>query len=290
MTGVIIAAVVFALGAWLAITAIFPAVRPLGDALARLHQPTPTATGGRVGFGWTALTTTITRRTQRVAGLDADLAVTATSPEAFATQIAVATLVGFLAGPLAALLATLATGTVSWAFPTVVLATGGVVGGVVPFWLLRARAGRARRDLRHALGAWLDIVVLLIASGIGHESAMTDAARAGEGPAFRELRRAVTEAGFGANLWDVLDRTGERLAVVELRELAAVAQLASTSGASIRDSLITKARSLRGHLLADQEATAAARGRMMFAPIVLIGFAFITYLVYPLLTNIHLPT
>ena len=276
MTGVIIAAVVFALGAWLAITAIFPAVRPLGDALARLHQPTPTATGGRVGFGWTALTTTITRRTQRVAGLDADLAVTATSPEAFATQIAVATLVGVLAGPLAALLAT--------------LATGGVVGGVVPFWLLRARAGRARRDLRHALGAWLDIVVLLIASGIGHESAMTDAARAGDGPAFRELRRAVTEAGFGANLWDVLDRTGERLAVVELRELAAVAQLASTSGASIRDSLITKARSLRGHLLADQEATAAARGRMMFAPIVLIGFAFITYLVYPLLTNIHLPT
>ena len=280
---VLVAAGGFAAGMWLLFTVLFPARPSITTAIARLHQP---ARPPITGIGWRSWHQTLALH---VAGsrVRQDLAVTGTTAESFASQLMTTTLIGGLTGPVVAVAAAMC-GTTALV-PALVVVAGAGIGMLVPFLRLRAAARVARRDLRHALGAWLDCVVLLIASGIGPEAAMTDATTAGTGPAFRELQRAVTEAAFGANLWAVFDRTGERLGVIELRELAAVAQLASTSGVAIRDSLTTKARSLRARLLAEQEATAGARGRMMFAPIVLIGFAFIAYLVYPLLTSVGLP-
>lgn len=282
-----------AAGLWLLIGALFPARRPLGLALTRLQQPlqparNPTRTSGR-GAGLVVVAVverTITRTTR----LRPALEITGRTPERFATQLTVATLAGAVAGPLVGVAVAGVTATGWWSFPAILAPTGAAFSAAMTVGVLRADGRRARRDLRHALGSWLDVVVLLIASGIGPESAMTDAARSGSGPAFGQLHRIVAEASFGASLWDAFDRGGERLGVVELRELAAVAQLAGQSGASIRESLMTKARSLRGHLLAEQEATAATRARMMFGPIVVIAFAFLTYLVYPLLTNLRLPS
>ena len=278
-----------AAGVWLLIGALFPARRPLGLALTRLQQPLQPARSRTSGRG-AGLVAVVERAITRTARLRPALEITGRTPQRFATQLTVATLTGAMAGPLVGIAVSGVTATRWWSFPAILAPTGAALGAAVTVAVLRADARRARRDLRHALGSWLDVVVLLIASGIGPESAMTDAARAGSGPAFAQLHRIVAEASFGASLWDAFDRGGERLGVVELRELAAVAQLAGQSGASIRESLMTKARSLRGHLLAEQEAAAAARARMMFGPIVVIAFAFLTYLVYPLLTNLRLPS
>ena len=61
-------------------------------------------------------------------------------------------------------------------------------------WCCAREAVQARSDFRHALGAYLDVLVLLLAAQEGPEGAMDLAAQAGHGPAFGELRRAVWEA------------------------------------------------------------------------------------------------
>ena len=123
--------------------------------------------------------------------------------------------------------------------------------------MLRAEAAQARTDFRHALGAYLDVLVLLLAAQEGPESAMDLAAQAGQGPAFAELRRAVWQARLsGEPLWDTLDDLGRRLRIAELREIAAAGSLAGESGAAVRQSLTAKARALRQAALAEAETTA----------------------------------
>ena len=48
---------------------------------------------------------------------------------------------------------------------------------------LRSDAEKARREFRHALAAYLELVTILMAGGAGVETAMFDAAAIGEGPA-----------------------------------------------------------------------------------------------------------
>ena len=89
---------------------------------------------------------------------------------------------------------------------------GAALGFLAPRLVLRAEAAKARSDFRHALSAYLDVLVLLLAAGEGPEGAMETAARAGNGPAFIELRRATVQARLsGEPIWDTLDDLGRRL-------------------------------------------------------------------------------
>ena len=149
------------------------------------------------------------------------------------------------------------------------------------------RRHEARTDFRHALGAYLDVLVLLLAAHEGPESAMDLAAQAGEGPAFAELRRAVWQARLaGEPVWDTLDDLGRRLRITELREVAAAGSLAGESGAAVRRSLTAKARSLRQAALAEAETVARKRSQALFGPLVLMGLGFVVFLIYPMLTNL----
>ena len=156
---------------------------------------------------------------------------------------------------------------------------GALVGWMVPRAMLRSDAARARRDFRHALGAYLDVLVLLLAAHEGTESAMDLAARAGTGPAFAELRRAVSQARLsGDPVWDRLDELGRRVRIPELREIAATGSLAGESGAAVRRSLTAKARALRTAALAEAETAARRKSQAMFAPLVLMGLGFVLFL------------
>ena len=171
--------------------------------------------------------------------------------------------------------------------PVWVMLFGAVVGWFLPRLLLRAEAAEARTDFRHALGAYLDVLVLLLAAQEGPESAMDLAAQAGQGPAFAELRRAVWQARLaGEPVWDTLDELGRRLRIAELREVAAAGSLAGESGAAVRQSLTAKARSLRQAALAEAETTARKQSQALFGPLVLMGLGFVVFLIYPLLTNL----
>ena len=104
-------------------------------------------------------------------------------------------------------------------------------------WCCGREAAKARTDFRHALGAYLDVLVLLLAAQEGPEGAMETAARAGNGPAFMEIRRATVAARLsGEPVWDALDELGRRIGVVELREVAAAGSLAGERGAAVRKS------------------------------------------------------
>jgi Flp pilus assembly protein TadB len=174
-----------------------------------------------------------------------------------------------------------------WLVPVWVVAAGAVVGYVVPRLITRSQAATARRDFRHALGAYLDVLVLLLAAHEGPESAMDLAARAGRGPAFDELRQATFRARLsGEAVWTSLDELGARIDVVELRQIASAGTLAGESGAAVRKSLTAKARALRSASLSAAEATARKQSQAMFAPLVVMGIGFILFLLYPLVTNL----
>lgn len=285
-------ALVFAGGVWLIVGSVWPAPRPLVAALQRSYTPARRplrrtgvdGAGGRLGT-WTA------RHLRSALLLDLatvrDLEIMRRPVEVHAATCATGALLGGLAGPLLWSVTVLAGSPLPLLVPVWLMAVGAVLGWWIPRLLLRAQAIEARRDVRHALGAYLDVLVLLLAAHEGPESAMEIAAAAGGGPAFDELRRAVDEARLsGDPVWGRLDDLGRRLGVDELREIAAAGSLAGESGAAVRRSLTAKARSLRASALAEAETRARRNSQAMFGPLVLMGLGFIFFLIYPLLTNL----
>jgi tight adherence protein C len=295
---ILIAALMFAGGVWLLVSTLWPARTPLAVALQRLHTPglprplnvpsTATEQSPLVSSGrW------LLRRTKGGGFKDKrtlqDLAVIHRPLEVQAGATVMAAVAGAVLGPLAWVIV-VATGTGLPAIVPVWFALLGLMlGFIVPRLVLRAEAAKARKDFRHALGAYLDVLVLLLAANEGPEGAMETAARAGNGAAFMELRRATVQARLsGDPIWDALDELGRRINVPEVCEVAAAGGLAGERGAAIRKSLVAKARSLRTTSLASSEADARRRSQAMFAPIVLMGFGFILFLLYPLVSNIQL--
>lgn len=285
----------FAAGVWLIVAAIWPARPHLSAAVNRLRspgKPWPTPRVGpvddslvaRVG-GW------VVGRVRAAVFVDdrtvADLELLRRPVEVHAGTTVFAAVACALFGPILWSVAALGDVRLPVVVPVWLMAVGALAGWFLPRLVLRAEATRARADFRHALGAYLDVLVLLLAAQEGPESAMEIAAGAGDGPAFDELRRAVHEARLsGDPVWDRLERLGRRVDIVEVREIAAAGSLAGESGAAVRRSLTAKARALRTAAVSGAEASARQRSQAMFAPLVLMGFGFLVFLVYPLLTNL----
>lgn len=291
------AALAFAGGVWLFVATMWPAPPPLADALERLHS-TGSVTAKRIPstMPTDSLVVNWGRRVLDRVNSDgfiddkvaADLAVVRRPAEMYAGTCALAALAGAVLGPITWFLVALAGTRLPVIVPLWLGASGMAAGAIAPRFILRAEAKQARSDFRHALGAYLDILVLLLAANHGAEGAMREAALAGNGPAFMELRRATTRAQYSGAVWDALDELGERIDLVELREIASAGTLAGERGAAVRKSLVAKARSLRSSSLSAAESTARARSQAMFGPILLMGFGFIVFLIFPLLSNLDI--
>lgn len=166
--------------------------------------------------------------------------------------------------------------------------------GSVAGWLyaavdLRTDADRARRDVRHAVASYLELVTILMAGGAGPESAMFSAAEVGRGPAFRHLRSALAAAQVRQEPpWALLGQLGQRLAVPDLVELGASMTLAG-GGAQVKDTLSTKAASIRVSDLARVESEAQARSETMALPVVMMFAGFLLLLGYPALAGLAGP-
>jgi Flp pilus assembly protein TadB len=170
--------------------------------------------------------------------------------------------------------------------PAVVVFWGAVAGAAaglgLPHLLLRAEAAERRVAFRHALGGFLDLVVIVMAGGGGLETALSRAAGAGSGWAQERLRRALAEArATRTTPWEALGALGSELGVAELEELASSVALAGTEGAKVRASLEAKAASLRAHELAEAEAKAQAATEAMSAPVALLALGFVVFLAFP---------
>jgi Flp pilus assembly protein TadB len=188
-------------------------------------------------------------------------------------------------------------------FATVALAAVGVdLGAAVPLWLalllaaiafflpdlsVRQEAAVRRRDFRHVVGAYLDLVSMGLAGGRGVPEALLAAAEIGDGWALRRLRDCLVNARItGTTQWAALGRLGEELAVDELRDLAAALELVADDGAKIRASLAARAATLRNRELAEIEGRAGERSQSMLVAQLLLCAGFMVFLAYPAVVRV----
>ena len=208
---------------------LWPGRAPLAVALARLERapgPAPIVGGSAPRWSWLP----VRRHGRLVDGvglqlpsLRRDLAITDRAWESHLADKAALGLFGLALVP--------ATATVMAAggahLPLVIPAWGTLVMSIALFFApdlgVRAEAAARRRDVRHALGSFLDLVVVGLAGGSGVEGALDDAASVGSGWAYAQIRHALTAARVTRETpWAALARLGDELGVAELGELAAL--------------------------------------------------------------------
>jgi Flp pilus assembly protein TadB len=242
----------------------------VGGFAARAGRPIAEALAG-AGAGWLI-----------GAGLRRDLAILGRSAERHLAEKVTLALIGLLFAPAVAVLLLLGGAHLPVAVPLWASLIFSVVGFVLPDLGIHADAARRRRDFRHALSSFLDLVVVALAGGGGVETALGDAAGVGSGWAFAYLRRALDQARLALQTpWAALGQLGQELGVGELSELAASVALAGTEGAKVRASLAAKAASLRTHELAEAETADQATTERMSLPVVLLFAGFLLFLGYP---------
>lgn len=219
--------------------------------------------------------------------LAADLAMIDRSPERHLTEKVALAIVGFALVPLVALALAIGGLPVPLAVPLWLAVVVGVVFFVIPDAGVRSDAEVKRREFRHSLGAFLDLVVIGLAGGGGVESALDAATEIGDGWVFARLRTTLSDARLrGDSPWVALGNLGERVGVTELIELAASVGLAGTEGAKVRASLTAKAQSLRQHQLAETESAAQSASEQMSIPVVLLFGGFLLFIAYPAVSQV----
>jgi Flp pilus assembly protein TadB len=200
---------------------------------------------------------------------------------------ATSALAGLLLPPATWTLLTASGIDIGWEVP----AWAGLGLAVAGFWApslgVHADAQARRADFRHALAAFLDLVVVGLAGGAGVDGAMDAAASVGTGWPAAQLRRALTAARLARRPpWETLARLGTDLGVPELAELAASVSLAGSEGAKVRASLTAKAAGMRTHQLTAAEADASAATERMSLPVVALFAGFLIFIGYPALAHV----
>ncbi len=123
----------------------------------------------------------------------------------------------------------------------------GVVFIFLPDLEVKQKAAKRRRDFRHAIGSFLDLVAMNLSGGRGVPEALMAASGrrhrlgvlADQG---RARRRPGSPARRRGRRWA---RWARRLGIDELRDLGAALSLVAEDGAKVRESLVARAASLR---------------------------------------------
>lgn len=215
-----------------------------------------------------------------------DLALIGRTAERQAALLVAATLAGAAIVPVLAwgLVWVGVLGSGSMVAAGVVAVVSSVLGPLLVHTATIERAATIRRDLRHQLSAYLDVVTMLLAGNTGHEGALQSAATAGDGRLFVELRRRMREAATsGRSLVAALDATGADLGLAELRQVAATAALSSTEGAPVARTLTATCATLRSTLATEQETDARLRTSRLTSPLVGMALIFMALVIYPAL-------
>ena len=290
LTGAIVGA-----GVLLIVRGLYPARLSLAQALTELHRvpseaPIVTATSatGRWSMQLGASVLTVTQGLGlRPRSLSTDLRILDRSMERHYAEKAMLAVLGLTLAPATTVLLSLGGVSVPWTIPlwvSLIMAAGGFF---VPDLGIKADADKRRQDFRHALGSFLDLVVVALAGGGGIESALGAAANTGDGWAFLHLRRALETSRVSREApWSALGRLGSELGVPELTELAASVGLAGTEGARIRQSVAAKAASLRTHLLSEAETEAQSASERMSLSVVLLFAGFLLFVGFPAVAQV----
>jgi tight adherence protein C len=292
--GALLTGALFGLGLLAIAVGLAPRKPPLAQALAAVTReparPLVSLDGGgwAARLGWPAVAL-LSGAGLPTAAVRRDLAILGRPAERQLAEQATAALAGLLLVP--AMAALLAAGglRLPWQLPAIGAIALGTAGFTVPVLAVRQEAASRRAGARHALSAFLDLVVVSIAGGAGVEAALAYAGATGRGRAFGQIRGALEAAQLARRPpWETLGQLGTELGIPELGELAASITLAGTEGARVKSSLAAKAAALRTRQLADAEATAQAATERMSLPLVILFAGFMLLIGYPAIVHVLL--
>jgi tight adherence protein C len=175
--------------------------------------------------------------------------------------------------------------------PPVLVALFAGLAAVV-LWFLpdvdaRREAAARRRDFRHAMGVWLDLVALEMAGSAAPAEAVPNAARVGDGWPMAMLRLSLFRATrSGRDHWDALTELGDRVGIPDLRDLGGLIRLVGRDGARVRQTLMARAATMRRRELAEAQGVAGEREQYMRIAQILIAFGFIIFIGYAGVMNV----
>ncbi|RCG27843.1 type II secretion system protein [Sphaerisporangium album] len=296
----VLAGAAVGLGLFLLFRALFPprpglvarllaldSVREGDDAFRRqLISPDENVSAFRRGLG-VRLAQFYASRGWEVRSVRADLTLLGRSFEGYLATKVLLAVSGLLSFPV--LVGWLAL--IGWSISLQVPLWAALVVGVVFFFLpdlqIRRDAAVRRRDFRHAVGAFLDLVAMNLAGGRGVPEALLMAVSVGEGGgtsnwAMARIREALGNARIvGITPWQALGQLGDEINVDELRDLSAALGLVADDGAKVRASLTARAATMRRRELAEVEGQAGERSQSMLVAQLLLCAGFVIFLSFP---------
>ncbi|MFJ6553877.1 type II secretion system F family protein [Streptomyces luteogriseus] len=214
--------------------------------------------------------------------LRADLAVLDRSWEKFLATKVLLGVAGLFFGPfIFAIVYTLGFGR-NPIIPVWLALLFGVIFFFLPDLEVRRDAAEKRRDLRRVIGAYLDLVSMSLAGGRGLPEALMAAAEISDGWANQRIRNALSDARItGVSQWQALGALGEEIGVEELKDLSASLALVADDGAKVRESLASRAETMRHRELAEIEGSAGEKSQSMLVAQLLLCAGFLVFLIFP---------
>jgi Flp pilus assembly protein TadB len=278
----IIAGLLVGLGAWLAVRELVPTGPSLRAAVARLDAPRPAGAVRPDRPGLRELASTLGAAAPWLPLPAADLRLLGQEPEQWLASKLGFGLAGLAVVPVISALYVLGGRSLPWTIPLAGSLALGVALFFVPDLITRVNAAEKRRDFRHALTSYLDLVALERGAGAAPTEALEAAARVGGGWAFERIALALDEARKATRPpWDALSRLAAETGIPELTDLAEIAAIAGNDGARILDTLAARAESMRAEALAATKSQAGARSTTMVLPIAMLAAGFLVLLIYP---------
>lgn len=219
--------------------------------------------------------------------LRANLALADKSLESFLASKVLLAVLGFLLGPLLLVVLSVAGIAVSFVIPVWMGLVLAIIFFMLPDLEVKQKADQRRKDFRHAVGAFLDLVTMNLAGGRGVPEALMSASEMGGGWSMARIREALASARItGHTPWQALGALAEEVRVDELRDLASALSLVADDGAKIRESLSARAASLRRRQLTDLEGQAGERSQSMLVAQMVLVMGFLVFLVYPVIPTL----
>jgi tight adherence protein C len=216
--------------------------------------------------------------------LRANLALADKSFESFLASKVLLGLSGILLGPVMLAVATAAGLRVAVVLPIWFGLALGALFFLLPDLEVKQRADQRRKDFRHAVGAFLDLVSMNLAGGRGVPEALMAASEMGDGWSMSRIRDALANARItGQTPWQALGGLADEVRVDELRDLASSLSLVANDGAKVRESLTARAATLRRRQLTDLEGQAGERSQSMLVAQMVLVMGFLVFLVYPVI-------
>ena len=286
MQGAIVG-LIFGTGLLVVLRAFAPADRSLASALDRLNTTNSLQALNREKHWYSPLEPLFRHR--MFAGwfepMQPDLEVVGRSSMDFGADLLARMCVGVLV-TMVGLVLLPAAGYGGFYFPLgfgLLLGLGGVIYAIGE---LKANAKVRRQEFLEAMAAYMEFI-RLGSTFRGMEGSIWIGATAGSGWAFEAVQVAIEDSQRrGEVSWDGLRRLGERFGVTELEDLASTVSTAAIDGASVRDALEARTRSLRARLLAQEIAAANSSTAKLQGPIAIIGVIVFGLVLVPAMANI----